>query len=75
MHERRISIAELLLIAGTRVALGVGIGFLIGNRLEKDQRKAAGLALAIVGGLSTIPLAMGVLTKPELSSVETKLAA
>ena len=31
--------------------------------LRRDQRKAAGLALALVGGLTTIPLALGVIAK------------
>src|SRR5438093_8594822 len=63
MIERKLSIAEIMLIAGTRVALGVGIGLLISGRLNSDQRKAAGLALALVGGLTTIPLAIGVIGK------------
>jgi len=29
MIEKKLTIAELILIAGTRVALGVGIGFLL----------------------------------------------
>jgi len=72
MMERKLSIAEILLIAGTRVALGVGIGLLISGRLNSDQRKAAGLALALVGGLTTIPLAIGVIGK---RSAEMKPAA
>ena len=63
MIERKLSIAEILLIAGTRVALGVGIGLLVSGKLNSDQRKAAGLALALVGGLTTIPLAIGVFGK------------
>ena len=63
MLERKLTIAEIILIAGTRVALGAGIGLLISTRLSNDQRKAAGLALALVGGLTTIPLAMGVIGK------------
>ena len=63
MMERKLSIAEILLIAGTRVALGVGIGLLISGKLNSDQRKAAGLALTLVGGLTTIPLAIGVIGK------------
>jgi hypothetical protein len=63
MMERKLSIAEIMLIGGTRVALGVGIGLLISGRLNRDQRKAAGLALALVGGLTTIPLAIGVFGK------------
>jgi hypothetical protein len=38
--------------------LGVGIGLLIFRSLNNDQRKAAGVALALVGGLTTIPLAI-----------------
>lgn len=73
MQERTLSIAELMLIAGTRVALGAGVGLLIANRLSSDQRKAAGFALALVGGLTTIPLAIGVLgraSRPRLRSDE-----
>ena len=66
MIERKLSIAELILIAGTRVALGVGIGLLLSGRLSRDQRKAAGLALSLVGGLTTIPLAINVIGKKEL---------
>ena len=61
MMERKVTIAELILIAGTRVALGIGIGLLLGSRLSNDQRKAAGISLALAGGLTTIPLAMGVI--------------
>ena len=72
MLERRLSVAEIILIAGTRVALGAGIGLLLSGRLSDDQRKAAGLALAIFGGLTTIPLAMNIMGKKgsaELRSV------
>jgi hypothetical protein len=69
MMDRKISIPELILIAGTRVALGVGIGFLIGGRLSDDSRRAAGIALAVVGGLSTIPLAMGLMSHGEVSEI------
>jgi hypothetical protein len=61
MLERNLSIAEIILIAGTRVALGAGIGLLLAGRLSGEQRKAAGFALALVGGLTTIPLAMNIL--------------
>jgi len=61
MLERKLTIIDIVLIAGTRIALGVGIGLLLSQRLNNDQRKAAGVALALVGGLSTIPLAIGVI--------------
>ena len=71
--ERRLTIAEIILIAGTRVALGAGLGLLLSSRLNNDQRKAAGLALALVGGLTTIPLALSVIGKK--SPVEMSPAA
>ncbi len=58
--ERKLTIADFILIAGTRVALGAGIGLLFSTRLNNDQRKAAGVALAVIGGLTTIPLALNV---------------
>jgi hypothetical protein len=63
MIERKLTITEILLIAGTRVALGAGIGLLLSGRLNDDQRKAAGVALALIGGLTTIPLAINVISK------------
>jgi len=75
MIERRLTIAEIMLIAGTRVALGAGIGLLLSNRLSKDQRKAAGLALALVGGLSTIPLAVNVIGKKSATGTEMRSVA
>jgi len=63
LKERTVTIPELMLIGGTRVALGLGIGLLIRDKLNKDQRKAAGLALLIVGAVTTIPLAIEVLSK------------
>jgi len=38
--ERKLSIADIILIAGTRIALGAGIGLLLSGRLNNDQRKA-----------------------------------
>ena len=64
MHERSLTIPELILIAGTRVALGAGLGLLIGSRLDRDARNAAGWALLGVGALSTIPIVIGILGKP-----------
>jgi hypothetical protein len=56
MIERQVTLPTIALIAGTRVALGVGIGLLLADRLEPAQRRAAGMALLTVGALSTIPL-------------------
>ncbi len=67
--ERKFSMAEIILIAGTRAAFGVGIGLLLASRLDNDQRKAAGWALALIGGLTTIPLAMDVIGKKSAEEV------
>ena len=75
MIEKRLTIPELILLAGTRVALGIGIGLLLGNHLNNEQRKAAGLSLALVGGLTTIPLALDVIGKASAPEEQTKLAA
>lgn len=74
MTEKNITLPEIILWTGTRIALGAGIGMLISSRLTKDAIKAAGLALTVVGGLTTIPLAILIIGKkdtnrPELRSV------
>jgi hypothetical protein len=63
MRDVQIPFPELGLIAGTRVALGVGIGLLIADSLAQAQRRAAGWTLLAVGALSTIPLAADVLSR------------
>jgi hypothetical protein len=67
MRERSLTIPEIMLIGGTRVALGVGLGLLIGDKLSHDARKGAGWALLAVGVLTTVPLVMDVVSKPQLA--------
>ena len=67
MQERGLTIPEIAVIGGTRVALGVGIGLLISDRFNKDQRKGAGWALFAVGVLSTVPIGIGILAKRPIS--------
>jgi hypothetical protein len=69
LTERGLTIPEIMLIAGTRVALGVGVGLLISERLNKDQRKGAGWALLAVGVLTTFPIVRGVLAKPPVTAI------
>ena len=75
MKERGLTIPEIALIGGTRVALGVGIGLLISDRLNKDQRKGAGWALFGIGVLSTVPIAIGILTKQPIAEKPVVLVA
>ena len=69
MVERKLTLAEIMLLAGTRVALGVGLGLLLATRLDDDQRKAAGWALVFVGAITTIPLAMDVIGKCDADGI------
>ena len=71
MSERGFTIPEIMLIAGTRVALGAGLGLLIASKLSSDTRKGAGWALLAVGALSTIPLVVDVVSKSQLAEKRT----
>jgi hypothetical protein len=75
MIERKFTVSDVMLIAGTRAALGAGIGLLLSSRLSRGQRKAAGLALTLVGGLLTIPIALAVLKKRDRDIEEFRRAA
>jgi hypothetical protein len=75
MIERNITLPEMILWTGTRVALGAGIGMLISKGLSKDAMKAAGLALTIVGGFTTIPLAISIMSKKNLTRPEIRSVA
>ena len=68
LTQRAVTIPEVMWIAGTRVALGIGLGLLISDRLNEDQRKAAGWALIGVGVMTTIPIVRGLLAKPPVLS-------
>jgi hypothetical protein len=63
MREISLRVPEVGLIAGTRAALGVGVGLLIADRLNHDARKAAGWALFTVGAMISIPLALDIVGK------------
>ena len=67
MREHSLTIPELILIAGTRVALGVGLGLLIGDKLRSDTRKGAGWALLGMGVFTTTPILVSVLRTPSVS--------
>ena len=61
MKETRLSMPELALIAGTRAALGAGIALLLGDMLTKEQKKAVGWTLFLVGVVTTVPLLANVI--------------
>jgi hypothetical protein len=63
MKKAELTLPEIALIAGTRGMLGAGAALLLADKLNKDQRKAIGWTLLLVGGISTVPLAIEVLSK------------
>jgi hypothetical protein len=65
LKQRTVTLPELILIGGTRAAIGLGVGLLVKDKLNKDQRKAAGLALVLIGALSTIPLAIEIFSSKD----------
>ena len=75
MKEHKLTLSEIALIASTRGMLGAGIGFLLTDKLSKDQRRAVGWTLVLVGAVTTIPLVMNVFSKEEKVSTSTLRAA
>ena len=63
MKKIELTLTELALIGGTRGALGAGIALLLGNKLKAEQRKSIGWTLFLIGAVTTIPLALDVLSK------------
>ena len=63
MKKTELTLPELALIGGTRGLLGAGVALLLAGKLKEDQRKAIGLTLFLIGVISTIPLAIDVLSK------------
>lgn len=63
MKKSALTLPEIMLIAGTRVMAGVGIGLLLADIIREDKRKKIGWRLFLVGAVSTIPLALDVLCK------------
>ena len=64
MKERTLTIPDIALIGGTRVALGAGLALLLASTLSHEQRRAVGWTLFLVGAITTIPLVAKVLAQP-----------
>ena len=69
-HTREITLPELGMVAGTRAALGAGLGLLLAGKLSDGQRLGAGWALLAVGALTTIPLALEILGKDRADAAD-----
>jgi hypothetical protein len=58
MFKTELPLPELALLVGTRGLLGAGLGLLLAERLDADQRRAVGWTLVGIGVLTTVPLAL-----------------
>ncbi len=58
MKTVELKVSEIGLLALTRAAFGAGVGLLISSKLDDRQRRAAGVALVVIGALTTIPFAL-----------------
>jgi hypothetical protein len=58
MKKFEVSLPELALIVGTRAIGAAGVALLLTDKLPKDSRKAIGWTLALVGAVTTVPLAI-----------------
>lgn len=65
MERRSLSIPEIAIIAGTRGALGAGLGLLLAGYMSREQRRAVGWSLLGVGLISTIPIAVQLFARSE----------
>ena len=54
---------ELALLVGARSLLGAGLGLLLAERVNTDQRRAVGWALVAIGVVTTIPAALMVFNR------------
>ncbi len=63
MFTTDLSLPELALLVGTRGTLGAGLGLLLAEHVDADQRRAVGWALVAIGVVSTTPLALMVFNR------------
>lgn len=61
MRESTLTLPEIALIGATRGALGAGIALILADKLDRNERRAVGWTLFLVGIATTIPLALVVL--------------
>jgi hypothetical protein len=70
MKTHALSIPEIAFIAVTRGLAGAGLALLLSRFLTADARRTAGWTLLLTGAVTTIPIAVGLLSRrnrPELA--------
>lgn len=64
---KSLSVPEIALIAATRGLIGFGAGLLLADKFRREQRKTLGWSLFLSGLASTIPIAMHVFRKKDVT--------
>ncbi len=63
MKKVTLTLPQLALIVGTRALLGGGVALLLTDGMERKDRRLLGWTLALVGAVTTIPLAVELLAE------------
>jgi multisubunit Na+/H+ antiporter MnhB subunit len=63
MRKVSLRIPEIGFIAGTRAALGAGLGLILADKLNRRQRKRVGWMLLAIGALTTVPLVSSIVRR------------
>ena len=64
---KALSVPEIALIGATRGAIGFGVGLLLADKFKEGRRKTLGWSLFLSGLASTIPIAMHVFRKRDVT--------
>ena len=56
MFTTELPLPELALVVGTRGLLGAGLGLLLAEQIDPEQRRAVGWTLVAIGVATTLPL-------------------
>jgi hypothetical protein len=67
MRHVSLNIPEIGFIAGTRAALGAGIGLILADKFKSEHRKRIGWMLLAIGAVTTVPIAVKVVRKARQS--------
>lgn len=73
MNKLDISLPQLAFVAGTRGMGGAGIGLLLGDFFDPKTRRAVGWTLLTIGVLTTIPIAIGLLSQRQRMLADEQL--
>ena len=65
MRNLVVTLPQVAFIAGTRAALGVGVGLLLSQRIDLPRRRQIGWGLFALGAATTIPALRSLLRQRE----------